>query len=423
MAYEASEIMCASALLYSNNQLDKYSKDYEGLVDLVADIKKKVQNTKLIEFGNASIKKGFTDLIDEKNDKIIKDMAVGISAAKGLREYSNKQDVSSAQRVYMTGNVLPPDVQKFQVSAFGMKDYNSSDLMYTRDKKVFYGISLKKKPKPKAPSPTLINKAFDSILQGSQFNKIKTELVNIRMNYFADIVIEAVEKKRLIRKNDIKNYSQLKSSNKKELFEAKNRDRKIFEKAYIDTKGSYFMKGGYSDSNTTDPKSMRKFVNDKLSEKNNPLFTAFLKVMNKNAELFADSLINLVLKTKLYDQLDSKELKKYQFNFALVTGVADASKKNNTVSISPASVLPLETTLCGLTRLEKMFKSKNYEIVINKEKSARSKAAKIYLTLTRGNVNILDLELRYKGSFTSQPQFLGTLNDQYNLLLEKECGV
>ena len=57
MAYEASEIMCASALLYSNNQLDKYSKDYEGLVDLVADIKKKVQNTKLIEFGNASIKK------------------------------------------------------------------------------------------------------------------------------------------------------------------------------------------------------------------------------------------------------------------------------------------------------------------------------------------------------------------------------
>ena len=43
-----------------------------------------------------------------------------------------------------------------------------------------------------------------------------------------------------------------------------------------------------------------------------------------------------------------------------------------------------------------MFKSKNYEIVINKEKSVDQKL-KIYLTLTRGNVNILDLELRYKG--------------------------
>ena len=48
--------------------------------------------------------------------------------------------------------------------------------MYTRDKKIFYGISLKKETKTKAPSPTLINKAFDSILQGSQFNKIKTEI-------------------------------------------------------------------------------------------------------------------------------------------------------------------------------------------------------------------------------------------------------
>ena len=47
------------------------------------------------------------------------------------------------------------------------------------------------------------------------------------MNYFADIVIEFAEKKRLIRKNDIKNYSQLKSSNKKELFEVKIEIRKF----------------------------------------------------------------------------------------------------------------------------------------------------------------------------------------------------
>ena len=134
MAYEASEIMCASALLYSNNQLDKYSKDYEGLVDLAKDIKKKINTTKLIEFGNATIRKGFIDTIDENNEKSIEDLAVGISAARGLRDYSNKQDVSASQKVYMTGNVLPKDVQKFQVSAFGMKDYNSSDLMYTRDK-------------------------------------------------------------------------------------------------------------------------------------------------------------------------------------------------------------------------------------------------------------------------------------------------
>ena len=251
MAYEASEIMCASALLYSNNQLDKYSKDYEGLVDLAKDIKKKINTTKLIEFGNATIRKGFIDTIDENNEKSIEDLAVGISAARGLRDYSNKQDVSASQKVYMTGNVLPKDVQKFQVSAFGMKDYNSSDLMYTRDKKVFYGISLKKKNKPKAPNPTLINKAFDSILIGPEFNKLKKELVDIRIKYFSDVVIEAV-KKNIIRKSDIKNFESLKSSNRKELYEAKQRDKKLFDRAYIDVKGSYQMKGGYLDKETNE---------------------------------------------------------------------------------------------------------------------------------------------------------------------------
>jgi len=424
MAYEPSEILTATALTYSNKELDEASKSYESLVNLMKDIKKKVNKTSfnMLEYGNQTIRNGFTELIDEKDSKRIADLAVGISAAKGLREYSNKESVVPTQRVYLTGNVLPDDVKKFQVSAFGMKDYNSADLIYTRDKKVFYGISLKKKPKPTAPSPTLINKAFDSILIGKQFDKIKKELVDIRTKYFSDIVVEAVQKG-IIRKSDIKDFDKLKNSNRKELFEAKSRDKKIFDKTYIDTKGYYKAKGGYKDPNTNDPKSMRYFVNRKLAEKDNKLYSAFLKVMNDNAQLFADSLLNLILKTKLYDKLDVKELQKYQFNFALVTGIAEVNENKNTVNIYRASVLPLETTLCGLTRLEEMFKNKKYEIVIDKNKSANSQAAKIYLKLIRGNITLLDLQIRYKGAFTAQPQFQATLNDQYKKLLEKECGV
>jgi len=424
MAYEPSEILTATALTYSNKELDEASKSYESLVNLMKDIKKKVNKTSfnMLEYGNQTIRNGFTELIDEKDSKRIADLAVGISAAKGLREYSNKESVVPTQRVYLTGNVLPDDVKKFQVSAFGMKDYNSADLIYTRDKKVFYGISLKKKPKPTAPSPTLINKAFDSILIGKQFDKIKKELVDIRTKYFSDIVVEAVQKG-IIRKSDIKDFDKLKNSNRKELFEAKSRDKKIFDKTYIDTKGYYKAKGGYKDPNTNDPKSMRYFVNRKLAEKDNKLYSSFLKVMNDNAQLFADSLLNLILKTKLYDKLDVKELQKYQFNFALVTGIAEVNENKNTVNIYRASVLPLETTLCGLTRLEEMFKNKKYEIVIDKNKSANSQAAKIYLKLIRGNITLLDLQIRYKGAFTAQPQFQATLNDQYKKLLEKECGV
>jgi hypothetical protein len=42
--------------------------------------------------------------------------------------------------------------------------------MATADKKTFYGISLKKKRKTNAGEPTLINKAFDSVLDGKQFD-------------------------------------------------------------------------------------------------------------------------------------------------------------------------------------------------------------------------------------------------------------
>ena len=70
-----------------------------------------------------------------------------------------------------------------------------------------------------------------------------------------------------------------------------------------------------------------------------------------------------------------------------------------------------------------MFKNKKYEIKINKEKSARSKGAKVFLKLIRGNVTLLDLEIRYKGAFTPQPQFQATLSQKFIEFLKKECDL
>ena len=62
----------------------------------------------------------------------------------------------------------------------------------------------------------------------------------------------------------------LRGFNKKELFEAKSRDKNQFGKrAYIDTKGWATADKGYLEDKTTDPKSMRYFVNSKLADKKN----------------------------------------------------------------------------------------------------------------------------------------------------------
>jgi hypothetical protein len=429
MAYEASEIMMAAALMYSNQELDDYTKDVSSLRTLMIDARTKITKhlDKHIHFGNTTIQKGFTDLMDENDKEALKDLAGGISAAKGVREFLSKSGESGGKNlspsIYMTGNVWPKDVEKFRVSAYGFEDYNSADVLATADAETYYGISLKKKRSSGGGEPTLINKAFDTVLQGKQFDSIKDELVKIRQDYFADLVIEAVDTG-LILKSHIKDFDKLRTSpsGKKELFEAKHRDKKLFDRAYIDTKGSAMMKEGYKASNTNDANSMRYFVNKKLSEKNNPLWKEFIAVMNEHADLFADSLINIILKTKLFEEMDAKDLGKYKFVFFLVTGVGDVTSKGE-VRIGQATVIPLKTTLCGLTRIQEKFKNKKYEIVLDEQKMKTSDAAKIFLQLKRGNITVLDLEIRYKGAFTPQPQFQGTLNSEFKKLLEDECGL
>jgi len=429
MAYEASEIMMAAALMYPNSELVEYSKDAAGLRRLMIDARQKItkHTDKTIHFGSSSIEKGFTELMDENEPEMLKDLAGGISAAFGVREILSSMGETGGRNlspnIYMTGNVWPKEVEKFRVSAYGFEDYNSADVIATADKETFYGLSLKKKRNSNAGEPTLINKAFDSVLDGKQFDSIKEELAAIRANYFSGLVIEAVERG-IILKEHIANFDQLKKTpqGRKELFEAKKRDKKLFDRSYIDTKGSARALDGYKDGNTKDVNSMRYFVNKKLAEKDNPLWKEFVKVMNKYSDLFAESLINIILKTQLFKELEAKDLGKYRFNFFLVTGVGDVNKKGD-VTIGSATVLPLKTTLCGLTRIQDKFKNSKYEIVLNESKKAEADAAKIFLQLKRGNVTLLDLEIRYKGAFTPQPQFQGTLNDGFKKLLKEECGL
>ena len=82
-------------------------------------------------------------------------MAAAMSAVIGTRKIRS----GIPQAVYLTGNKWNDDVRKFQLPAeksFGMKDYNSSDVIL-RYGNTFVGISLKKKPSAVADSPTLIN--------------------------------------------------------------------------------------------------------------------------------------------------------------------------------------------------------------------------------------------------------------------------
>ena len=140
----------------------------------------------------------FVAVTVDPTDKFIKDMAAGVSAAKGIRRYMNK--ATGKVTVYMTGNIFPKDVEEFKVSAFGFEDYNSSDIIVSTDKKKFFGVSLKKKKDVKASDPTLINKAFSSVFEGKKYDKLKQEMVDLRIKYFSGLIKKYRLKERILLK-------------------------------------------------------------------------------------------------------------------------------------------------------------------------------------------------------------------------------
>lgn len=426
MAVEYSEIMAATAMYFDTSVLNAAVVTEKSLINWIK--KAAVKADKKIVYGSQKnmfttyMEQDIDNLSDTKKSAVLKNALQGISGAKAIREWLSSEhgeprDVK-AKNLYMTGNVWPRTVKKFRINAFGFDDYNASDFIIHTGDKNFYGASLKKKPKPNAADPTLINKAFDTILNGKKFDEVKEDITRIRSEYFAGLVRQAHEDKRIILPP-----SELTLSDK-DLFEAKGRDTSIYERAYINTRGS--VKHGLNNENA--PDAMIKFVNEDLAKPNNILYKLLIKHMQNQGEIFANTLINLVLKVNLYDELAAnKKLKDYNFGFGLITGVGTVTKIAKTdpaeykPTLSQGKWIELHTILCGLRQLT--ANRKPYKIDVDYDKKENSNAAKVFFKLSKDGVPILDMELRYKGTFTAQPQFFATITPEFKQILIDDCLV
>ena len=150
---------------------------------------------------------------NQPSKSAVANMAVGVSAAIAIRKYMKKERTTDKLNVYLSGNTWPKDIADFQIESFGFKDYNSADLVVTKDKKKFYGISLKKKKSVTASDPTLINKADSIVFSGADqgvddtgLNKkaiddLTKEITKTRIKYFAGLVRQAVKEGILLKED------------------------------------------------------------------------------------------------------------------------------------------------------------------------------------------------------------------------------
>lgn len=314
--------------------------------------------------------KGQLDLFD----KAYTNACQAISAANGIKKMLG----GTADNVFITGVKWPREVQQFKRDAYGMKDFNSSDIILKKGK-TYFGVSLKKKPSKSAADPTILNKAFDTILNGPQLVSVKNNLEKKKVKFYTNVIQKAMKEKVLNKKPiNIRNWKT-------------------------------FLGGGKSGTKT---KLGNDYVNKSLKTESS-LFKDMSSIIKSEEKLIAESLINLVLK------MDLKDLKDNNFMFSLVTGNGRYGPKIGAV-IEDADVYDIETIVEKMDELG--WSERNLSIEFNRTKAQAfdvgATAAKLFYVVKIGNMDIIQIELRYKGSFTAQPQFFAVFTNKFKAILK-----
>ncbi len=105
--------------------------------------------------------------------------------------------------------------------------------------------------------------------------------------------------------------------------------------------------------------------------------------------------------------------------FSLITGNGRYGPKIGAV-IEEADIYDIDTIVERMDRLG--WSKRDLSIEFNKNKSQAfhegATAAKLFYVIKVGKMDIIQIELRYKGSFTAQPQFFATFTNKFKALLK-----
>jgi hypothetical protein len=434
MAFEPSEGLYAGLSFVSTSDLNAAKNNVEKFKELYFVALDNLKSNNVLDAAGNATKNGMIQIIDlntssKSEEDIYKDLAASISAVLGTRSKLRKDTIPS--KVYLTGNRWHPDVEKFKLKAFGMSDYNSSDVILKLNGNDFVGISLKKKPKVNAPSPTLINNAFSAYIEGPEMKKLREKLNNHRIKFFAGVIKEAcssggpLARFAVVGNKDISKLNPSNLTDAKQLWDMKvirakggGKTQKI---PLINLKSETELadRNGLIAASGNDPsqESFRDFVNKKLQSsgnKLNPLYQGFLDVMNEPdvKNTLADVLLTRVLKIGLLDELET--WKDYEFGFYLTEGVGTVDKNLNP-NIGKANVLDIHSIMIAMANLAK----EDAKMELDKQKTFSKNAAKVFFTLYKGKMPILEIELRYKGDFAAYPQFFAGITPEFKDLIKK----
>ena len=374
---DPNELMTAALCTLSSIPKIETVEDLDALIEQVKQITK---SGKVI---------GFTSLEVEALEKDYGNLCQAISAAEAVQ----KNYGGGADKVYLTGKAWDNDVKQFQITKYGMKDYNASDFIIKKGNS-FLGVSLKKKESGTTADPTLINKGFSTMIQGSEFDNVRKQLDDAAGEFYVRLVrtAQVLQRRKPKVAVDKDGNPWLDASMIKELG---NRGQ------------------GINTSNWK--KFVQRIPNELINyqlRKSKSFFKPLADVVVKNSDLFGEQLLQLIFK------MDLQDLKKLNFDFALVTGIGRQLVKGPVIEKGEYKNVD---TMIGA--LDKLYTSGKVKMILDPRKTQAyekgSTAAQLFFQLVIGSTPISDITLRYKGNFRAAPNFLATPTKEFKELLKR----
>ena len=351
----------------------------EELDALIEQVKKIVKSGKVI---------GFTSLEVEALEKDYDNLCMAVSAAAAVI----KNFGGGADKVYLTGKAWDNDVKQFQITKYGMKDFNASDFIIKKGNN-FLGVSLKKKASGTTADPTLINKGFSTMIQGSEFDKVRDELDLAAGEFYVRLVKTA----------------QILQRRKPKVAVDKDGNPWL-DKAMIKELGP--RGAGINTKNWK--KFVQRIPNELINyqlRKSKSFFKPLADVIVKNSDMFGEQLLQLIFK------MDLQDLKKLNFDFALVTGIGRQLVKGPVIEKGEYKSVD---TMVGA--LDKLFTTGKVKMELDPRKTQAyetgATAAQLFFQLKVGTTPISDITMRYKGNFRAAPNFLAIPTKEFKDLVK-----
>lgn len=402
----------------------KREDPHELMTAILVSLQKKVIIANLNKKPDAERQKAYKELVDElaanankvtggsglqgfyidgaaKNEPDLVNLAKALSVSNFIIQKIGKGKVNA---VWQTGKQWASEISKFNPSSKDIKNYNSSDIIikFTTTSGVnpgvhYWGISLKKKGIADA-EPTLLNKP----LMGAK------GFIQKKMDRAGIAAVEKAKKDFFV------------GAIKTKLGETKYKNKdvdKMSMSEVLKTANTLF----------TEKQDKNNMLTGRGQYKGNPniyfkaLHVAFMGVVGHNAvgkvtnrkkaEDFSKEFMDLIFKINM-DQY----IKDSNFHFSLVTGVGDY-KAGSIVQVEAPLEKEGKTTSEIFKSLWKDPDNVSYRFVPGRANSGPKKmafdegaeAAKLFYEMMIGppgaEHSIVMLEVRYKGTLTSEPQF------------------